>query len=266
MRRCGWFVLAAAMLGLTGCGTWSGRTPEDSFRMLTYNIHHGESRKRVLDIAAAAKVAARQKARFVFLQEVDQGTRRVAGADTCAVFSRVCGLTATFARAIGYQGGDYGVALLSATKPLTVRRYPLPGVEPRVLLLCEFPDCWAGTMHLDWQSTAAQQNSIDIIRRALAACGGDKPVFLAGDWNATPDSATLSELKHFLTVLTPQDRATFGQYGPVSAQAKCIDYIAVDAAHTAAWTVRSGEVLDVPEISDHFPVCVAVESVRSAAR
>ena len=60
---------------------------------------------------------------------------------------------ATFAQALPYQGGGYGVAVLSREKPLSVFKTPLPGAEPRVLLLCEFKDCWFGTTHLSLQET-----------------------------------------------------------------------------------------------------------------
>ena len=163
---------------------------EKAFAIVSYNIRHGENLDGKLEPGAPGCVVMRDNPRFVGLQEVDQLTTRVGGADTCAVIAETTGLHATFARAIEFAGGEYGNALLSRERPLHVRCFPLPGAEPRVLLLCEFKDCWVGVTHLAEDSDGARIQSIGIIRDAVAACC-DKPVFLMGDWNASPDSIVL---------------------------------------------------------------------------
>ncbi len=59
------------------------------------------------------------------------------------------GMHARFCRAIDYDGGGYGVGLLSRDEPLAVRRIPLPGrEEARVLLMAEFPGYVVCVTHL----------------------------------------------------------------------------------------------------------------------
>lgn len=222
---------------------------EPPFRFMTYNIRHGQGLDGTLDLRRTAEVIKAQRPQFVALQEVDQMTTRVAGTNTCELLAKLCGLHATFAKAMDYQGGEYGNALLSREAPLSVRRQPLPG-EPRVLLLCEFADCWVGSMHLDLE-TDERESAVPLVRQALEGCG-DKPVFAMGDWNATPDSATLARLKEFLTVLSPQGRPT------VQSGRNCIDYIAVDLAHGSRIHAGGGRVVQGTEASDHKPVTVDV--------
>ena len=234
---------------------------EKTFSIISYNICHGENLDGIIDLGAAGRVVRRETPRFVGLQEVDQLTTRVGGADTCAIMSETTGLHATFAKAFDYAGGEYGNALLSRETPLNVRSIPLPGAEPRVLLLCEFDDCWVGVTHLAVDSDEARLQSIDIIRNAVEACG-DKPVFLMGDWNASPDSEVLSGMRGFMTMLSDENTATLHglDFDPSKSHnaAHCIDYIAVDTAHLGNYVLLDRHVIEERHVSDHAPQMIEV--------
>ncbi len=246
-------------------------TPPDreSFTIVSYNIHHGADMTGVLDLRAPGWVVMRENPRFVGLQEVDQKTSRVHGADTCAILAETTGLHATFAKAIDFAGGEYGNALLSREVPLSVRRIPLPGAEPRVLLLCEFDDCWVGVTHLAVDSDEARIQSISIVRDAMAACGG-KAVFLMGDWNATPDSPVLDGLRGFLTILSDETTASFHgrNFDPATRHdpSHCIDYIAVDSVHRGGYVLRGRRVVEERRVSDHAPTLVEIALTTDASR
>lgn len=264
LRVFGWI---AAALVAGGC--WTPSEDNGSFRIVSYNIHHGEGMDGVLDFGRIGRIISAERPRFAGIQEVDQLTGRVKGADTCALLEKSTGLHATFAKAIDFDGGAYGNAVLSREVPRDVRRIPLPGAEPRVLLLCEFDDCWFGTMHLAVDSEAARLGSIEAVRRAVADCGG-KPVFLSGDWNAWPDSPVLKGLKGFLTVLSSESEATFHGGRASAAEGpnrnKCIDYIVLDSAHCGEYAVCGRRVVQERLASDHYPIAVTVgRSAPSAA-
>ncbi len=239
-----------------------------AFTIVSYNIRHGENLDGELDLRAPGLVVRRECPRFVGLQEVDQGTTRIGGADTCAIISEATGLHATFAKAMDYAGGEYGNALFSGEVPLNVRRIPLPGAEPRVLLLCEFDDCWVGVTHLAVDSDKARIQSVGIIRDAIAACG-DKPVFMMGDWNASPDSEVLTGLRGFLTILS--DETTVSCHGHNFDPSKrhnpkrCIDYIAIDTAHVAECALLDRRVIEERHVSDHAPQMVEVAIARKGS-
>ena len=237
------------------------RADAGAFSIVSYNIRHGLDMRGTIELRAAGWIAFWENPRFAGFQEVDQKTSRVGGADTCAVLAQTLGMHATFAKAISFGGGDYGNALLSREEPLAVRRIPLPGAEPRVLLLCEFDDCWVGVTHLAVDSDEARIASVAILRDAVAACA-PKPVFLMGDWNATPDSPVLRELRSFLTILSDETTATHhgADFDPAHKHnpAHCIDYIAVDSAHRDLFALRGRRVIEQRTASDHAPQVVEI--------
>lgn len=126
----------------------------EPFKIMSYNIRHGKTSDKGFDLTRCASVMAKENPRFIALQEVDMFTSRVNNTNTCEVLSKLVGeevgtlFNWTFSKAIKFDGGDYGVALLSKDKPLKVDEIKLGGSEPRVLLMCEFEDCWMGVMHL----------------------------------------------------------------------------------------------------------------------
>ena len=252
------FAVAAA--GCCGCGN-SNEGPRE-LRLMSYNIYHCQGADRKLDIARTAEVIRRENPDFVGLQEVDSKSKRSNGIDEAEEMGRILGMHATYARTIPFQGGGYGIAMLSKEKPLSVERIPLPGREPRMLLLCEFKDCWFCDTHLALQTTN-QLKSVEIIRKAVAARAGTKPVFLVGDWNADPKSKTLAAMREFMTILSKENCRTFHGFKPYKPGSEyCIDYIAVDSAHAQKFAVRDAHIVEDTMTSDHFPVSVTIEERR----
>ena len=133
---------------------------------------------------------------------------------------------------------------------------PLPGKEPRLLLLAEFDDCVVGSTHLSVANEKERMDSVGLIRDAVAKFS--KPVFVCGDWNARPDSPVLKELGKFLAVLSPSDQNTFHGTAPklLTDPKICIDYIAVDKAHAESFRVLESAVVPDTVSSDHKPIFV----------
>lgn len=267
-------VFSAVVCLAAGCG--SGRAVDsgsaaasaEDFKLMTYNICHCSGVDRKVDIARTAEVIKRENPRFVGLQELDfKAMKRSGGVDQPAELGRLTGMHATFAQAIPFQGGGYGVAVLSRERPLSVFRTPLPGKEPRVLLLCEFEDCWFGTTHLSLQETN-RLASVEIIRKAVAERSASKPVYLTGDWNARPDSKDLAAVRSFMTILSDTKGRTFhgfkwsvgpdGRTGVTPPGEFCIDYIAVDSRAAERLEVRESHVVPDVTTSDHSPVVATV--------
>lgn len=263
---CAVATIAMAMGCITG-----GSKPDvtaDEFKIVSYNILHGQLMNNKLDITASGKIIAAEKPRFAAIQEVDQKTGRVNGADTCAILAKTTGMHATFAKAINHDGGEYGVALLSREQPLSVRRVPLPGGEKRVLLLCEFKDCWAGVTHLDLNAKRRLE-SVDLIKKEVGKCGS-KPVFLSGDFNSAPESEVMLNFKKFMSVLSGEKYATY--HGGNSDETemlntkKCIDYVMVSKEHRGRYELRGRRVIHDRITSDHYPVVVSVRPSDGAGK
>ena len=258
------FLAAACLLFFYGCCSSDGA----SVKHMCYNVRHCAGIDGKLDVARIASVIKAENPDYAGLQEIDSRTKRVHGMDQPAELSRLTGMHATFAKAIPYGGGEYGVMLLSRNKPLSVAKIPLPGREPRVLLMCEFEDCVVCTTHLAVDSQKARSDSVALIRDAIGrfAKGKDKPVFISGDWNSLPDSDVLKELEKFLTVISDIGGRTFhgsSVAGPGELNGKrpgsyCIDYIAVDSAHASEFKVCDARVVEERRASDHAPIVVTV--------
>ena len=252
-------VFFAAALAAEGAVAGGPSAVPAKVRLVSYNIHHCRGMDNKVSVARTAAAIMREKPDFAGLQEVDRNVDRSGFADQPKELARLTGMHATFAKAIPLgERGEYGVAVLSREKPLSVRRTPLPGPEPRVLLLCEFADCWFGSTHLDsgilaGGSERCTELSALIIRREVAKCAAEKPVFLAGDWNSAPGTKAHRSMCSFMRVVSDETKPTNGNLKRV------IDYIAVDSAHARKFKVLEANVTIDTIASDHKPVSVSLE-------
>ena len=148
--------------------------------------------------------------------------------------------------------------LLSREVPIRTESYDLPYASygDRGLLICEFSNVVVAVTHLDVGAVAfeARTNSIEIIRNAFAKyASGGKPVLLGGDWNFKPDTAEMSKMKEFMTILTPTEGVRTYQNHKATG-GYVIDYIAVDTAHADDLYVANSFVVEDIVTSDHNPV------------
>ena len=240
----------------SGAGT---NAPVREMRLMTYNVHHCAGADKRVDIPRVAGVIARERPDFVGLNEIDRCARRSHGVDQPEELGRLTGLHATFAQAIPLQGGGYGNVVLSREKPLSVLRVPLPGREPRVLLLCEFADCWFGTAHFALETTN-RAATVEIVRGVVAEKAAAKPVFITGDWNCRPDSASIASMRDYVAILSDEKCRTFHGFKEHAPGSECcIDYIAVDRGASARVKVKEAHVISDTLTSDHNPVVVTLE-------
>ena len=257
-------IAPAALCACLAVGCGAKKSSQDGpashdMTLMSYNVMHCAGMNDKVNIARTAEVVKRENPRFAGLQELDcKAAKRSFGVDQPAELGRLTGMHATFAQAIPFQGGGYGVAVLSREKPLSVYNTSLPGIEPRVLLLCEFEDCWFGTTHLALHETN-RLASVEIIRKAVAERAATKPVYLTGDWNDTPASKPLAAMRSFMTILSDTKGRTFHDFRPNDPPTPyCIDYIAVDSLSAKRIVVRDSHVVPDVTTSDHSPVVATI--------
>lgn len=240
-----------------------GQTPDqkaNQLKLMTYNVRHGEGMDGVTDFARIGEVIRKCGAQFVAVQEVDSVTGRSAGRDVLLELALESGLYPTFARAIPYDGGAYGVGILSAEKPVSVRRIPLPGCEERrVLLVAEFSRFVLACTHLSL-TEADRLASLAIIKAEAARA--TKPFVLAGDWNSLPESDFLKAVSHDFTIVSTMKKSTF----PADKPEECIDYIALYQAKSQPMVTRGSYVIDAPAASDHRPVTATLQFKQPAGQ
>lgn len=106
--------------GRTSCKSGTRCEGGVALRIGSYNIEHG--REVGLDMSVLAEDLKALRLDVVGLQEVDVGTRRVGGRDTLCELAESAGYQYyEFCKAIDYQGGGYGTAIMS--------RYPIKHFE-----------------------------------------------------------------------------------------------------------------------------------------
>ena len=229
-----------------------------AIRVLTYNLHHGEGVDGKVDLKRIARIISDTHADIVALQEVDQKTQRTGGVDQAAELARLTGLHFAYGKAMDYQGGAYGQALLSRWPLTEFVVHPLPDptqVEPRIAISAQVRPPgqpgfrFVGT-HLDaksddnarWQQTT----------RLIELFGADAtPTILVGDFNARPETRILQALTpYFCDASAANPAPTIPAHKPTSR----IDYILVRPA--AQWQIQASAVLPEAVASDHRPLRV----------
>ena len=227
--------------------------------MLSYNIRNGRGMDNKTDYQRIADVIKKEKATIVAVQEVDNKTKRSKGVDVLSVLGKETGMVPTYARAIHYDGGEYGVGLLSKETPLMIMRFRLPGrEEKRVLLMVEFERYCVFVTHLSLTSEDRLESLNIIAKKARMMT---KPVFIMGDFNFTPQSEEMKRLEKDFRVLNDVKQNTF----PASSPKECIDYIAYyKGGDKKIPNVSKKEVVNEPMASDHRPVKVVarVKGIR----
>ena len=233
----------------------SGPGAGGALRVVSYNIRHGQGMDGRVDLARTARVLRELSPDLVALQEVDQGVERSGGVDQAAELGRLLGLEHAFGAFMPYQGGAYGLALLSRHPVARSWTVGLPaGHEPRVALAAAVVLPGGDTLvaigvHFDWVEDDgfrfAQARTLAAVLDTLS-----HPYVLLGDLNDVPGSRTLELFHARAREATKPDggRLTFPSGKPV----KEIDH--VFAAPRDRWRIREVRVAAEPLASDHRPV------------
>ena len=158
-------------------------------KILSYNIKNCQGMDGVVSYQRVADVIKRIDADVVALQELDSATVRSKGVVVLDELARLTGMHKTYGASIDYQGGKYGIGVLTKEEPLSWKRVPLPGrEEPRSLLIVELKDFVIGCTHFSL-TEEDRLSSAYIVGNSFK--NYSKPVFMAGDLNAIPESAVI---------------------------------------------------------------------------
>lgn len=217
-------------------------------RIMCYNIRNGRGLDNVTDLQRTADVILKQQPDVVAIQEIDSVTNRSKQVDVLQVLAEKTQMYHTYAPAIAFDGGKYGIGMLSKEKPMSFYYLPLPGrEEQRALLVVNFKTYIYCCTHFSL-TEEDRLASLDIIR--MVAEKSDKPFFIAGDLNAKPDSEVIVSLQKDFRLLTNPEQHTF----PADTPNVTIDYIATYLNNQVDIAVKSAWVVDEPVISDHRPI------------
>ena len=232
----------------------------DYIKVMTFNILHGRTMKGDFNLDVIADVIKRADPDLVALQEVDYKTNRAKGYDLASELGIRTGMASIFGRAMPYDGGEYGEAVLSKYSFISTRNMPLPyseGNEPRaalegtVLLPSGDTLSFIGT-HLDHlQDDTDRLSQAKKINELFA--NNVYPTILAGDLNDTPKSRTIQSLDTHWLRTDSKETSTFPSDHPI----KKIDYILLSRSHN--WAIKHTEVIQDTIASDHCAYFVILQ-------
>lgn len=185
-----------------------------SIRVGAYNIKHGQGMDGKMDLSRSAEVILEMKLDLVALQEVDESCKRSGNVDQAKWLGEKLGMHHRFGHFMDFQGGRYGLAILSKFPIISATRHPLsPGAEPRCALEVvvrppesETPFSFV-SIHHDWTKPEFRTQQVkDLI---LALKERTHPVILAGDFNAKPGAPSLKLLREDGFVPIAKEASTF---------------------------------------------------------
>lgn len=237
-------------------GTSAKERGENSIKLkvLSYNIHHGEGVDGKIDLDRIAGIIKASSADVVALQEVDIKTKRSGYVNQLKKLAELCHMNFAFGKAMDWEEGEYGNAVLSKYPILKQNTFILPG-EPRsalvsTLKLDKHLKIVFISLHLD-VDLVPRENSVQPLFEIVNQYDS-VPLILAGDLNTQPETKVLTQLKSILKNAT-EDILTF----PVSIPNEQIDYIMYSPKHDLK--VCSAKALDEKIASDHRPVMSVLE-------
>ena len=231
-------------------------SPQKTLRIMSYNTHHANppSKPDFIDIDAIARVINEAKADIVALQEIDKHTKRSGNIDEAKLIAEKTGMHYHFFKAIDYDGGDYGIAILSRHPLKKVKLLPLPQqikTESRVLgyatvKIGRQKIIFANT-HLDALRTNENRNvQMQFILKQFENAG--LPVILCGDLNSVAGSEAINMLdKQFKRTCIDNCPGTVPQTKP----RRTIDFIATQGLN---WPLSEYKVIAETYASDHRPI------------
>lgn len=256
---------------LAACGPGRLEPERSSTRVLVYNIHAGADAEGERNLERVAEILRFERVDIALLQEVDRGTQRSGGVDQPEVLAGLTDLRPVFGRTLDYQGGEYGIALLSALPVTEWEIVPMAveppqqraggSYEPRGILRATL-DAPPGRLHvLNTHLDASrddhyrQQEVRQLVALAERLRGAGGAVMLGGDLNAEPGSPVIRVLtaagwRDAWTECGSGEGLTFPSRAPV----KRIDYLFLspDLRCTSARVLES-------DASDHLGLLVELE-------
>jgi endonuclease/exonuclease/phosphatase family metal-dependent hydrolase len=251
-------LLAFSCLLLAACQSTpvEAGAPPAPLRILAYNIKHGVGMDGQLDLERAAELIRELDPDVVTLQEIDRNCGRSGGVDQAKWLGEACGMHAAFGAFMDYDGGEYGMAVLSRAPMINVENIRLPdGSEPRTALgvrvetsMGEVIVCGIHFYRTEEQRMA--QANVVSEHYAWARV----PVILAGDFNSEPGGAVMTSLEATWQNIPKEGQSfTF----PSDKPEREIDFCMVRPAGKAV----SGSVviIDEPLVSDHCPLLLELQ-------
>ncbi|HHR6027940.1 TPA: endonuclease/exonuclease/phosphatase family protein [Providencia alcalifaciens] len=248
-----------------------------TIKVATYNIGKNELAADVANLDELSKAITKIDADVIVLTEIDNKTARSKKVNQLEEIAKANKMDFAFGKALDFDGGEYGVGILSKYKieKSQVVNLPSGGAEQRVVLLSQItkpgfdsPIIIMGT-HLDWQKDPTIR--IGQVRHILDATIGDTETgfdniaasikILAGDFNSTAKEQPIEEISYFWNPV--EKKGVNYRTWPAVNPAIDIDHIFTYKGQV--WDVKNMTIptdskdFQWSKVSDHLPVIAELE-------
>ena len=231
---------------------------------MTYNIHVGVGMDKKLNLHRIASVINRERPDLVGLQEVDRGVERTGRIDEILELARLTRMEYAFAPNLRYQGGWYGVAVLSRFPIITSehqryanRREAERRGFMRVEVSVDGQVVNFISTHLDYQTVDGRLFETEQLLKALEWI--KTPLIVVGDFNDEPKGESYRRmLTRFSDVWTDSGATDAGLTYPSDKPVKRIDYIFYAKGMANLLRTKRAWVVD-SLASDHRPLVAELE-------
>lgn len=234
---------------------------------MSYNIKHGLGMDSILDLSRASEIIEAQGPDLCGLQELDNYCLRSDSVGQTGYLAQKLHMTGTFGRFIDFQGGEYGLATLSALPLISTKVLQLPdGLdEPRSAIIHEVQIAEACTLvfvnvHLDWiggeEGVSSRLNQAKALMQYIDTI--NKAVIISGDFNCTPDSPTMQyfDEQGFDFMKKGEDNLSY-----LGAKMTEIDHLIYRSTDSEIIRAKSIKLLEERVVSDHRPLIAELEVV-----
>jgi len=245
----------------------------NAVRVLVYNIHAGKDAARIDNLDRVAEIIRRSRADIVLLQEVDNRTRRSRGVNQLERLRVLLGFKAVFGKAIDYDGGEYGIGILSRWNIASSRFAILPvdptdsadrrNYEERGALVARIEAPWGMIRVIDTHLDAGRGDSMRVrqARTLVTIANAERDsgfAIVGGDLNSEPAGPVVHMLESagwidLFSRCGSGERFTF----PAAKPVKRIDFLFGGKDSRCA----TAAVLNT-QASDHRPVLFEVTARR----
>lgn len=230
-------------------------------KVLSFNILGGRTTKGDFNLDALAKIIKDTDPDFVAMQEVDYKVNRSKKYDLVTELGWRTKMSPIFARAMYYDGGEYGEGVLSKYSFLSTRNVALPyieGQEPRAAIevIAELPTkdtiAFIGT-HFAHEGNPGRELQAKKINTVFSK--NKYPTILAGDLNAVPGSGPINTLEKVWQ--TTYDKDNPEPTIPSDNPKIKLDYVMFYPKNK--WKVLDKKVIADTYVSDHCVYLVTLE-------
>jgi len=221
-----------------------------SFRIISMNMREG-GEYASYKAQPYIDFIAKHNPDFVVMQEMDNFTTRNGNKDLLTEIAKGLGMFPYYCKSFTYQGGGFGVAVLSKYPFYAAGRavsHPSGAREPRACgwVYVQLPDRHVvriASVHLAVESEELRVKNLAEYNTELFKDSVTPTVF-AGDFNALPDSNTLTYAMNRWQNICGTEGFTIPSKNPTSR----LDYI---MGAPKKWTCSHFEIVPEPTLSDH---------------